>query len=686
MSLLREFGQAVAEQRATLANPADWMYQAFGAGRTDAGVEVNEWTAQNFAAVFACVDFIAGVIGMLPVDLYQRTEVRGHEDKKLAVDHPAFTLVRDEPNPDMTHITMFETGAAHKLLWGNHFAEIVRNASGEPIALWPLLPERTRIVRKNRQTRVITRTTMGGVQQQVILRPGQYLHVPNLSHNGLTGISTVRQMSQDIGVGLAADTTAASMLAHGPRFSGVINYDGTFRNSAARRRFQAQFDDAHGGSRNAGRTPVLAKGMEWVKTGMSPQDTQLLEMRQYAVKIIAMSFGVPPHLLGFAESGGSARASLEVQSREWVQFKLMRRLVKWEQALSRALIRPEDRREFFIEWNVDGLLRGDFKTRMEGVQVLRQWGMASINEMRARERMSPIDEDWADDMMVQVNMKPAAELSLVQGPRGGDLGGSDDDRQLDDDQRRELEIVEERQDRSIDARVQQQRIHEALLESAAERWQRRELDQLRKQVRRADRGELEQWMASFYADHADTVARHAVPFVAALGEAVYDLAAEEVAGDGNYEDDAEAMVLAGEYSSTLGEREASGALAQLRKLLEDHRDDDEMFEAVTTRADEWETTRPGKVARRNVVQIGGAFAALAWRTAGVVRKVWRNTGSENCPLCTTLEGRTVSIEAPFVKRGETVDPKDDETTPLKAWTNYGHPPLHQGCDCSISPG
>ena len=371
-------------------------------GPTAAGKSVNERSAMQLTAVYACVRILAEGIAGLPLHLYKCGK-NGSREK--VVDHPLYFLLHDEPNPEMTSFVFRETLMTHLLLWGNAYAQIIRDGRGVVVALYPLMPDRMRVDRdENGQIyyRYQLRADESHLEKPgtVDLSPKDVLHIPALGFDGLVRYSPIAMARNSIGMAIACEDFGASFFRNGAAPSGVLEHPGVLKNpEKLRDAWEAQY----GGSRNSGRVAVLEEGMKFNPIAIPPEQAQFLETRKFQVDEIARIFHVPPHMIGDLER--STFSNIEQQSLEFVKYTLNPWVCRWEQALTRSLLSPKEKREYSIKFNVDGLLRGDYQSRMNGYAVGRQNGWMSANDIRELENMDKISEEQGGDLyLVNGNM------------------------------------------------------------------------------------------------------------------------------------------------------------------------------------------------------------------------------------------------------------------------------------------
>ena len=387
---------------------------SFMFGRSAAGQAVNERSAMQMSAVYACVRILAESIASLPLHFYQYNDAGG---KEKAVNHPLYWLLHDEPNPEMSSFSFRETLMTHLLLWGNAYAQIIRNGRGEVIALYPLMPDRMTVDRDARgriyyeYARSESDANTLGKKSSVILSPEDVFHIPGLGFDGLVGYSPIAMAKQAIGMGLACDEYGAAFYQNGAQPGGVLEHPNVVKDP---KRVRESWNAIYQGSKNAHRIAVLEEGMTYKPITISPEQAQFLETRKFQIDEIARIFRVPPHMIGDLEK--SSFSNIEQQSLEFVKYTLAPWISRWEQAIQRSLLLMSERTRYFARFNVEGLLRGDYQSRMNGYAVARQNGWMSANDIRELESLDMIpDEQGGNLYLINGNMTKLEDAGLFAG-------------------------------------------------------------------------------------------------------------------------------------------------------------------------------------------------------------------------------------------------------------------------------
>ena len=360
--------------------------------------------------MYSCARILSEAVAGLPLHLYRYTDSGG---KAMALDHPLYRLLHDEPNPEMSSFVFRETLMTHLLLWGNAYAQIIRNGKNEIIALYPLMPNRMTVDR-DENGRLYYAYARGQDEvirdksRTVILSPADVLHIPGLGFDGLVGYSPIAMAKNAIGMAIACEEYGAKFFANGASPGGVLEHPGTIKDpQRVRDSWMSQF----GGSANANKIAVLEEGLKFTPIGIAPEQAQFLETRKFQINEIARIFRVPPHMVGDLEK--SSFSNIEQQSLEFVKYTLDPWVIRWEQSIQRSLFNAEVKPRYFVKFNLEGLLRGDYQSRMNGYAIGRQNGWMSANDIRELENLDRIPaEDGGDLYLINGNMTKLADARV----------------------------------------------------------------------------------------------------------------------------------------------------------------------------------------------------------------------------------------------------------------------------------
>lgn len=408
MGIKSLFGFGQARDKPT--NSLNIGTSSFFFGPTTSGKSVNEKTAMQTTAVYACVRILSEAIASLPLHVYKYTD----KGKEMVINHPLYHLLHDEPNLEMTSFVFRETLMSHLLIWGNAYAQIVRDGNGKVLALYPLLPDRMDVSRSENGELYYTYTRYSDENPNfkrygtVTLRKEDVLHIPGLGFDGLVGYSPIAMAKNAVGVTLACEEYGAAFFGNGAMPGGVLEHPGVLKDPS---KVRDSWNAVYRGSSNAHKIAVLEEGMKYSQVGLPPEDSQFLETRKFQIDEIARLYRVPPHMVGDLDK--SSFSNIEQQSLEFVKYTLQPWLIRWEQNLQKDLLLPMEKEQYFIKLNVDGLLRGDYQSRMNGYATGRQNGWFSANDIREMEDMNPIPEELGGDLyLINGNMTKLEDAGL----------------------------------------------------------------------------------------------------------------------------------------------------------------------------------------------------------------------------------------------------------------------------------
>ena len=417
--LFRNKDKPVPVQNSTAGSNYSFLFGASASGK-----RVTERSAMQMTAVYCCVRILSEAIAGLPLQFYRYTD---DGSKVKAVDHPLYFLLHDEPNPEMTSFVFRETLMTHLLLWGNAYAQIIRNGKGEVTALYPLMPDRMKVDRDEHGQLYYEYTVYDGDEPSgrtktnqsfkiVRLTPHDLLHIPGLGFDGLVGYSPIAMARNAIGLAMAAEEYGSAFFKNGAAPSAVLEHPGTLKDPG---KVRDSWHDTFGGSSNSGKIAVLEEGMKYTPISIPPEQAQFLETRKFQLDEIARIFRIPPHMIGDLER--ATFSNIENMSLEFVKYTLDPWVARWEQSLCRLLLSPQEKGEYFFKFNVDGLLRGDYKSRMEGYAIARQNGWMSCNDIRKLEDLDLVpEEDGGNLYLVNGNMVPLDDAGAAYRPKGDD--------------------------------------------------------------------------------------------------------------------------------------------------------------------------------------------------------------------------------------------------------------------------
>ena len=358
-------------------------------GRANSGKRVTDRTALQHIAVYACVRVLSEAIAQLPLHVYHYTE----NGKERVPQHPLYFLLHDQPNPEMTSFVFRETLMSHLLIYGNAYAQIIRNGRGDVLGLYPLMPDKVRVDRdqRNRLVYIYSRYDEANpnLKQQgdIVLQAEDVLHILGLGYDGLVGYSPIALAKNAIGISIACEDYGASFFGNNANPSGVLEHPGVIKNPD---KLRDAWHRAYGG-RNAHKVAVLEEGVKFTPISIPNNEAQFLETRKFQIEEIARMYRVPLHMIGDLDH--ATFSNVEHLSLDFVKYSLDPWIVRWEQSLQKALLSDSEKGQYFIKFNVDGLLRGDYASRMQGYSIGIQNGFLCPNDVRELEDMNLIPEE-----------------------------------------------------------------------------------------------------------------------------------------------------------------------------------------------------------------------------------------------------------------------------------------------------
>lgn len=386
-------------------------------GETSSGKNVNERSAMRVTAVYACVRVLSEAIASLPLHLYKKISRFG---KEKAIEHPLYEILHNEPNPEMTSFVFRETLMSHLLLWGNAYAQIIRNGKGQIMALYPLMPNRMTVDRDSKGEIYYKYFTNESDNKnlkrlsQINIKKEEIFHVPGLGFDGLVGYSPIAMAKNAIGMAIATEEYGAKFFANSASPSGVLEHPGNIKDPD---KLRESWNKLFQGSANSHKIAILEEGLKYQPIGISPNEAQFLETRKFQIDEIARIFRVPPHMVGDLDK--SSFSNIEQQSLEFVKYTLDPWVARWEQAIHRSLLLKNEKKDYFVKFNVDGLLRGDYQSRMNGYATGMQNGFLSPNDIRSLENMDLIpDELGGNQYLVNGSMQKLAEAGAAYKAEG----------------------------------------------------------------------------------------------------------------------------------------------------------------------------------------------------------------------------------------------------------------------------
>lgn len=643
--------QLVAERRASVINPLHprdpALAELFGVGRESAsGEAVTPASSLRVNAFMAGVNYLARTIASLPLDVYQRMEPRG---RRKAREHRLWEPLHSRPNRFQTSFEFRMMLMHHVVLRGNFYAQL----SGDGQML-PLHPDRVRPFWAPDGSRAYGYQPENGPERVFV--QGEVFHVMYMPADGLMGRSVIEYQVETLGRALAEGKYAATLQRVGTRLSGVLKVKKRL-SAEAKLSLRRQWQERNAGVGNAGSTAILEEDMDWTPVSMTNVDAQAVEMMELGREDMAIMLNIPPHKVG--ANRRSTFSNIEHQAIEAVQDGLRPWCVNIEQVGNEVLFTPGERsRGFYMEFNLDGLLRGDFLSRQQGLEVQRRNGIISGDDWADVENMNPFE--GGDLRFMPLNMAPLEQLASRQVDEVGAAGAQTQGRTTWPYIRRFPWQPGER--RSVEMMGRLRSAYGPVLLDASRRLMRRETDAVERQFRRqAQDGSLAEfvaWVDAYYGEFREVIGQTLGPSVGALAETIAVEAHAMVASD----ETPDVQDFVSSYVGGLASRHASASRGALLALVGE--DAAAVLRSATALFHAWRSERPGRMAAGEAVRVSNAVCRQVWLLAGVEQVRWLR--SESCEACGERSGQVVRLNESFAG-------------------DIQHPPAVEGCDCMLVP-
>ncbi|MCB0190632.1 MAG: phage portal protein [Anaerolineae bacterium] len=669
----------LGEQRAHPSQNINWAKYLGLPSPTAAGVHVDHQTSLQQSTVFACNRVISETLAMLPLILYQRRPERG---KDRAINHRLFNILRHLPNPEMTAIEFRDALTGHLVSWGNAFAEIEYANGGWVMGLWPLRPDRMRVIRRDGKLWYVYRMPSGSPTPFVELPEYRVMHVRGLSFDGVVGYDPISLARQSIGLAKGTEEFGARFFSNGAQTGTVYEHPAKL-SDLAYDRLSKSIEKRHQGLENAHRIMILEEGMKANQVGIPPENAQFLETRKFQVPEIARFWRMPLHKIGYLEN--ATFSNIEHQAIEFVTDTLQPWLVRWEQAIYRDLLTPAERQVYFAEHLTAALLRGDTLSRYQAYQLARQGGWLNANEIRDMENMNPYE--GGDVYLVPLNMVSADQVGepspddpdLPQGNQGDRAGGSWEQRGLGN------QTIERRARSVAGGRQRLANSFRRVFVDVAGRVIRREVNDIRRAIKKHLEKRSEQdfmlWLEVFYEEHQEFWERQFRPVLLNYADQVGVSVAEEL-GEADPLLSEDIAYYLDAFVTRLSIRETQSSFGELKRLYKKALEEGiDLAPILEKRLDEWAEKKANTVAVREAYRSLNAFAQTFYKQYRVDKIRWVAVGS-SCPYCKAMDGRVIDVEAVFLDSDTDFKPEGADR-PLRVNTKRTHPPLHNGCDCTI---
>lgn len=387
------------EKRLSIAdidNILDWGWSGLP---TWSGSRISEQNSLELPAVWSCVKVISEFLASMPMYMYRRLD---ENSKEIARDHYLFSVLADQPNPNMGAFEFFELGTAHLGTWGNFYSIIEWDKAQRVKALYPLDPSRMDTSRPGgvNQPNLYKYKLQNGTHQE--LRTRDVFHVRGLGYDGIKGYTPIGMMRQSLGLTSATQEFGAKLFGQGTRPSGLLETPQKL-SQPEKENLQESFGKKYAGLDGAHRVILLEQGVTFRPVSVNPDDAQFLETRKFQRSEIAAMYRVPLHMIGDLDR--ATFSNIEQQSIDFISYTMMPWLVRWEQAVSRQLLSDAGRLSYFPKFNIRAQMRGDSAARAAYYKEALSWGWLELNEVREEEDRNPYPDKKGSISYRPLNMQ-----------------------------------------------------------------------------------------------------------------------------------------------------------------------------------------------------------------------------------------------------------------------------------------
>jgi HK97 family phage portal protein len=536
--------------------------------------------------------------------------------------------------------------------------------------LWPLLSSRMELFRMDSGELIYRYNLSDGTHKN--FAKDMILRISGFSHSGLLGYQPVKKNTEAIGLALALQEYFARFFGNGAVPPAALEHPGKL-SQEAQDRLKKNWNTLYQGLSNSQRIGILEEGMTLKTFGVSPEDAQAIDARKFQIDEVCRVFNMPPHMLKSLDK--ATYSNIEEQGLEFVIYTLRPWLVRFEQTYSTQLLNEKERKRYFFEHNVSGLLRGDIEKRYAAYVQAISNGLMNADEVRELENMNPQADGQGEKYYVPLNWIPKEDAGIQLEQMKEPPPAKEPEETVEELKSFWTTKTEKRSVIERDRIIKQ---YMPLFKQAAQRIVNREAIAVKKEVKkyaekRANPA-LKKWLEDFYSRQSEYIKEQIGPVFRSFAEAIQSASAREIGVDDGMTDELFNFVT--EYIDRYAERHTESSRGQLLSLLE------EEVESLEVRVDEWRETRPDKIATNETVRESNAVFQFVAFSAGL-KTVWRIRGAATCPYCRELSGRAVATGQSFVVDGQELNPKGADA-PMKIRGIKTHPPLHRGCDCYLS--
>ena len=700
----------------TVANPFIGLLGSANTSKT--GIDVTEEESLSSTAVWSAVTQLSQSIASLPLHLYKRLNPSG---KSKYTSHPLYNILHLEPNPEMTALAFREANAGQVLMTGTSFAEIERDNMNRIRGLWPLLSSRMELLRMDNGELVYRYNLSDGTHKNFAKE--MILRISGFSHSGLLGYQPIKKNTEAIGLALALQEYFARFFGNGATPPAALEHPGKL-SQEAQDRLRKNWNTLYQGLSNAQRVGILEEGMTLKTFGVSPEDAQAIDARKFQIDEVCRVFNMPPHMLKSLDK--ATYSNIEEQGLEFVIYTLRPWLVRFEQTYSTQLLNEKERKRYFFEHNVSGLLRGDIEKRYAAYVQAISNGLMNADEVRELENMNPQADGQGEKYYVPLNWIPKEDA-------GEEMPAREPPEQIVDTDNEESSIKgyweniappEKREKLKIDHKmihglIRIGRVHYKSIEATAQRVVSRECNAIRKAakqyldtnknspilIEKRTPSEFTTWLEGFYSNvnHGKYVKQQFGPIMETFLNAI-NIEASRVLGV-NPTEAPWIEEFTEKFLQRFRRQHLKGGQGQLNALVEKYKNDPAVaLREIEGRLDEWMKKYAKKIAEDETVRATNAMSRETWMNNGVKKLKWVAIG-KSCDFCKRLDGTIVGIKNNFLDAGNViyagpndtdfdiydsikgelvfsqtprVKSPDEKWSSLKVYGNKAHPPIHKG--------
>jgi len=372
-----EIGQRSIEKVRSISASA---WEDLGGSSSKSGVRITQTTSLTIPAVYAAVKVISEAFSTIPMHIMLDDGATKSKFKK----HPVYKLLSREPNSLMTISTFWKITMPEILLWGNSYSLIEFDPRTlRPVAILPVHPSKVEVEIKEGLLFYTFKLEKG----TITVDQSNVLHFRGMGDN-VMGKSVIDCARDNLGLGSAAEEFGSRFFGNGASMTGVLQSDSALSDKAFEN-LKESFNNMHGGLSNANKPLILEEGLKYTPTSIPPNAAQFLETRRFQIEDVARWFNIPPDKIG--DLSRATFSNLEQQNQNFITNTLMPYVINIESECSRKLLREDEKEDVYFKMNLNGLLRGDIKTRTESYRTLFNIGAMTVNEIRAFEEMNPVE-------------------------------------------------------------------------------------------------------------------------------------------------------------------------------------------------------------------------------------------------------------------------------------------------------